>query len=52
MMGEINSDYQVPGPLGSPLLICFPTFGGLIRKANTDITAPYLRTIVADELEG
>lgn len=29
-----------------------PAFGGLIRKANTDNAASYLRTIVADELEG
>lgn len=29
----------------------FLAFGGLIRKANTDTSASYLRTIVADEVE-
>lgn len=39
--GEINSDYQVSGPLGSRSS-CFLCVWGLIRKANRDISAALL----------
>lgn len=40
------------GPSAPHSWYVFLAFEGLIRKANTDIAASYLRTIVADELEG